>query len=63
MAVVERFVGVDVHQHNVMVAAIDTVQQVVLAPRKMSLERFALWAPEQLTSGGLGSDGQRLDAV
>jgi transposase len=49
MAVVERFVGLDVHKHYVMVAAIDAVQQVVLAPRKMSLERFALWAPEQLT--------------
>jgi transposase len=49
MAVVERLVGLDVDKHYVMVAAIDALQEVVLSPRKMSLERFALWAPEQLT--------------
>jgi transposase len=48
MAPVERFVALDVHKHYVMVAAIDAAQQVVLAPRKLSLERFAQWAPEHL---------------
>jgi transposase len=48
MAPVERFVALDVHQHSVMVAAIDAAQQVVLAPRTLSLERFAAWAPEHL---------------
>src|SRR5260221_12401180 len=32
-----------------MVAAINVAQEVVVAPRKMSLERFAQWAPEHLT--------------
>lgn len=45
---IERFVALDVHKHYVMVAAIDAAQQVVLAPRKLSLERFAQWAPEHL---------------
>jgi transposase len=31
-----------------MVAAIDAAQQVVLTPHKLSLERFAQWAPEHL---------------
>jgi transposase len=44
-----RFVALDVHKHSVMVAAIDADQQVVLAPRKMSLERFAQWALGPLT--------------
>jgi transposase len=48
MAPVERFVALDVHKHYVMVAAIDAAQQVVLTPRKLSLERFAAWAPEHL---------------
>src|SRR5690348_14711698 len=45
---VERFVALDVHKHYVMVAAIDAALQVVLAPRKLSLERFVAWAPEHL---------------
>src|SRR5258708_4410879 len=45
----ERAVALDVHKHYVMVAAITGAQEVVLAPRKMSLERFAQWAPEHLT--------------
>jgi transposase len=49
MAAVERYVALDVHKHYLMVAAIDAAQQVVLAPRRMSLERFAQWAPDQLT--------------
>jgi transposase len=49
MASVERFVALDVHKHYVMVAALNAAQQVVLAPRKMSLERFAQWAPDHLT--------------
>jgi transposase len=42
-------VALDVHKHYVMVAAIDAAQQVVLTPRKMSLERFGQWALEHLT--------------
>jgi transposase len=48
MAPVERFVALDVHQHDVLVAAIDAAQQVVLTPRTLSLERFAQWAPEHV---------------
>src|SRR5260221_3924513 len=45
----ERAVALDVHKHYVMVAAITGAQEVVLAPRKMSLERFVPWSPEHLT--------------
>jgi transposase len=45
----ERYVALDVHKHYVMVAAIDATQQIVLTPRKLSLERFAQWAPQHLT--------------
>ena len=46
---IERYVALDVHKQYVMVAAIDATHQIVLAPRKLSLERFARWAPEHLT--------------
>src|SRR5260221_2142653 len=49
MEATERSVALDVHKHYVMVAAINVAQEVVLAPRKMSLERFVPWAPEHLT--------------
>lgn len=44
----DRFVALDVHKHYVVVAALDATHQVVLAPRKLSLEHFADWAREQL---------------
>lgn len=49
MTSIARFVALDVHKHSVMVAAIDAAQQIVLAPRKISLERFAEWALGHLT--------------
>jgi hypothetical protein len=42
---VKRFVAWDGHQHYIVVAAIDAELQVVLTPRKLSLERFEEWAP------------------
>ena len=53
MARIERFVALDVHKHYVMVAAIDAAQEVVLPPRKLSLERFGQWAPEHLSQTDL----------
>jgi transposase len=49
MEPIERYVALDVHKHSVMVAAMNAAQEVVLTPRKLSLERFAHWAPEHLT--------------
>src|SRR5262249_45036919 len=37
-----------------MVAAIAAAQQIVLPPRQRSRERFAQWAPEQLTQRDQG---------
>jgi len=49
MESIERYVALDVHKHYVMVAALNAAQEVVLTPRKLSLERFTHWAPEHLT--------------
>jgi hypothetical protein len=63
MALSERFVALDVHQHDSMVAAIAASQiaaaaasqEVVLTPPpKMSLERFAQGAPDQLAATDQG---------
>jgi len=34
----ERFVGLDVHKRHVVVAAVNSQQQVILAPHKISVE-------------------------
>jgi transposase len=46
---VERYVALDGHKHYIVVAALDAAQQIVLAPRKRSLERFGQWALDHLT--------------
>lgn len=48
METTQRFVALDVHKHYVLAAALDARQQVVLSPRKISMERFEGWAQEQL---------------
>ncbi len=45
-----RYVGLDVHKHYLMVAALDETQRLVMSPCKISMERFAEWARTQLTS-------------
>ena len=44
----ERYVGLDVHKHYVMVGAVDGNQQLVLPPRKVSLVEFKGWAQKYL---------------
>jgi transposase len=43
-----RYVGLDVHKHYVMVAAVNTDKRVVLPPRKVALVELAGWAKKQL---------------
>jgi transposase len=43
-----RFVALDLHKDYVMVAALDTQQQVVLAPRRVLLPQFDSWATRHL---------------
>lgn len=50
METTRRFVALDVHKHYVLAAAIDSQHQVVLSPRKISMERFEGWAQTQLLS-------------
>ena len=45
-----RYVGLDVHKHYVMVAAVDQSQQVVIPPRKVALVELAGWAQKYLQS-------------
>ncbi len=39
----ERFVALDVHKHDVMVAAVDRDHRVVLPPRRVTFDRFDGW--------------------
>jgi transposase len=44
-----RFVGLDVHKHYVMVAAVDSGQHVVLEPQRVGLERLPRWIHQHLS--------------
>ncbi len=43
-----RFVGLDLHRHDVMVGAVDAQQTIVLTPQRVTLRRFAQWVPRHL---------------
>ncbi len=43
-----RFVGLDLHKEYVVVAAVDACQQVLLKPRRISLDDLAKWAEGHL---------------
>ncbi len=45
-----RFVGIDLHKHFVVVAAVDAAQQVLLKPRRIALDDFSAWAEAHLSS-------------
>ena len=46
---VTRFVGIDLHKHFVVVAAVDAQQQIVLQPtRRIDLDDFPAWAASHL---------------
>jgi transposase len=39
-----RFVALDVHNHYLMIGAVDAQQTVVLSPRRVTLAQFPIWA-------------------
>ena len=43
-----RFVGLDLHRHDVMVGAVNAQQTIVLNPQRVTLRRFAQWASRHL---------------
>jgi hypothetical protein len=43
-----RFVGLDLHRHDVMVGAVDAHQDIVLTPQRVTLRQFAQWASRHL---------------
>src|SRR5690349_16052466 len=45
-----RYVGIDVHKRQVVVAAVDDQQQVVLAPTKAPVNQFADWVSQHLSA-------------
>ena len=48
---VTRFVGIDLHKHFVVVAAVDAQQNVLLRPtRRITLDDFPTWAAQHLSS-------------
>jgi len=44
----QRYVGLDIHKHHVVAAAVDAQQQVVLAPQKIAMNQFEDWAHQHL---------------
>lgn len=44
-----RFVGIDLHKHFVVVAAVDARQQVLLKPRRIHLDELLTWAEAHLS--------------
>jgi len=45
---IQRFVALDIHTSYVVVGAVDTRQEVVLHPRRVSLIRLDGWAKKHL---------------
>ena len=45
---ITRFVGLDLHKHFVVVTAVNAQQEVVLRPRKISLDDLPAWAEAYL---------------
>src|SRR3954470_14480236 len=43
-----RYVALDVHKAYLVVAAVDTAQQIVLHPKKVLLAEFAPWCRQHL---------------
>ena len=43
-----RFVAFDIHKHYAVVVAVDKDSQVVLKPRRISLDRLPHWASQPL---------------
>jgi len=43
-----RFVGLDLHRHDVMVGAVNAHQDIVLTPQRVTLRQFAQWASHHL---------------
>lgn len=48
MEAVQRHLGLDVHREQVMVAAVDCQQTVLMAPFRVAVSRFAQWAETHL---------------
>jgi hypothetical protein len=46
----ERYIAIDLHKHYLMVGGINAQQQVVLTPRKITLDRWLDWAQATLRS-------------
>ena len=54
-----RFVGLDVHKRHVMVAAVNDLQEVVIAPQKVAIQHFPIWSQRHL----LATDQVALEAT
>jgi len=49
-----RYIGLDVHKHYITVGGMNMKQEIVLRPRDVEMERFKIWAEQNL---------QKTDAV
>jgi transposase len=46
----KRYIGLDVHKHYVTVGGMNRLQELVLRPRNVEMDRFKKWAEENLRS-------------
>ncbi len=45
---IDRFIGIDLHKHYLMVGGIDRQQRVVLPPRRITFDQWPVWAHANL---------------
>ena len=43
-----RYIGIDIHKRQVVVAAVNSKQELILSPRKVSVSEFEAWADTHL---------------
>jgi len=43
-----RYIGLDVHKHYITVGGMNIKQEIVLRPRDVEMERFKVWAEQNL---------------
>jgi transposase len=47
--VTERYLGIDLHKHYLVIGGVNTQQEVVLSPRRIDLDDWPRWAQAHLT--------------
>src|SRR4030042_1444357 len=49
-----RFFGVDLHKHFLYIAAVNSLQEIIFKPLKITLEKWPDWTPDHLLPSAAG---------